>query len=246
LARIGNDDHRHVTLSRGDMVIFSARTIPGNEKAVGAVINGLVDQGMDVVTDRDGLVHVSGHPRKGELEQLYNLLKPQLLVPVHGEPLHLEAQVHFARKNGIKEIVSGRNGDIIRLAPGPGKVIDDAPSGILVKDGLLLIDPEVSGIQERRKLSFVGVATGYITMNRAGEIQGDPDVILFGLPECDQHGDDFEDIALDGLEGAVMSIPKSRRRDANVVTEAARRGLRSAIAERWGKKPLCRVVVNVI
>lgn len=246
LARIANDDHRHVTLSRGDMVIFSARTIPGNEKAVGAVINGLVDQGMDVVTDRDALVHVSGHPRKGELEQLYQLLKPEMLVPVHGEPLHLEAQAKFARKNGIKDVVAGRNGDIIRLAPGPGSVIDEAPSGILVKDGELLTEPDLAGIQERRKLSFVGVATGYITLNRAGEIQGDPQVVLFGLPESDDEGEDFEDIALDGLEGAVRSIPKSRRRDASIVMEAARRGLRSSIAERWGKKPLCRVVVNVI
>lgn len=246
LAQIAHNNHRHVSLDKGDLVVFSSRTIPGNEKEVGALINGLVDQGVEVLTDKEALVHVSGHPRIDELKELYNLLKPDLLVPVHGESLHLETQADLAEECGINEVVTMRNGDIIRLWPGPAEVIDNAPSGILVKDGNLLIEPEVSGLKERRKLSYTGVATGYISMDQRGEIRGDMQVSLFGLPEEDNSGESFEDLAITGLESAVSGIPKRKRKDTALVEEAARRGMRSAIYERWGKKPLCRVLVNVV
>ncbi|MCW1404497.1 hypothetical protein OKA06_20240 [Novosphingobium sp. MW5] len=125
-----------MALSSGDMVIFSSRTIPGNEKAVGEVMNNLSDKGVEIITDRDALVHVSGHPRRGELAQLYKLLQPKVLVPVHGEPLHLAAHATFAKEHGIPEVVRGKNGDIIRLNAGRAAIIDEAPSGILVKDGI--------------------------------------------------------------------------------------------------------------
>ena len=117
LSRIANDDHPAVTLNKGDRVIFSSRTIPGNEKAVGAVINGLITQGVEVITDRTHLVHVSGHPRRDELRDLISWTKPQLLIPVHGEALHLNEHAELARTAGVPNVVTCRNGDLVKLGP---------------------------------------------------------------------------------------------------------------------------------
>lgn len=246
LSRIASGDHRNVGLSKGDMVIFSSRTIPGNERAVGAVMNDLAQTGAEIVTDRDALVHVSGHPRRGELEQLYKLLKPKVVVPVHGEPLHLAAHAAFAKEQKVPEVVSGKNGDIIRLVAGSAGIIDEAPSGILVKDGSILDDPEVTGVRERRKLSYAGAVVVSLVVNRAGELLDDPEVAPLGLPDTDDDGEPMEDIILKAVTGAVTSIPKARRKDADLVGEAARRAARAAVLEVWGKKTLCKVLVTRI
>lgn len=244
LARIAAGDHRNVALSRDDTVIFSSRTIPGNEKAVAEVLNNLADSDISIVTDKDALVHVSGHPRRGELEQLYKVLNPKVVLPVHGEPLHLAAHAAFAKELGVREVVRGKNGDIIRLNEGRAAVIDEAPSGILVKDGTILDDPEVTGVKERRKLSFAGAAIVALVVNRAGDLLSDPDVALLGLPDTDDDGEPMEDIVIKAIVGAVTSIPKARRKDKDVVGEAARRAARSEILDVWGKKTLCKVMVT--
>ncbi|WP_422038443.1 ribonuclease J [Roseibium sp.] len=244
LARIAAGDHRNVALSRDDTVIFSSRTIPGNEKAVAEVLNNLADNDINIVTDRDALVHVSGHPRRGELEQLYKVLNPKVVLPVHGEPLHLAAHAAFAKEQGVPEVVRGKNGDIIRLNAGRAAVIDEAPSGILVKDGSVLDDPEVTGVKERRKLSFAGAAIVALVVNRAGDLLSDPDVALMGLPDTDDDGEPMEDIVIKAVIGAVTSIPKARRKDKDLVGEAARRAARSEILDVWGKKTLCKVMVT--
>ncbi|MBO6895318.1 MAG: ribonuclease J [Roseibium sp.] len=244
LARIAAGDHRNIALSKGDMVIFSSRTIPGNEKAVGEVLNNLADKDAQIVTDKDALVHVSGHPRRGELEQLYKLVEPKVVLPVHGEPLHLSAHAAFAKEQGVPEVVRGKNGDIIRLVAGKAGIIDEAPSGILVKDGHILDDPEVTGVRERRKLSFAGAAVVALVVNRSGDLLDDPDVTLLGLPDTDDDGEPMEDIVTKAVIGAVTSIPKARRKDKNLVGEAARRAARSEILDVWGKKTLCKVMVT--
>ena len=130
LSRIAEDQHPEVTLARGDLVIFSARTIPGNEKAVGRVMNGLIDQGIEVITDRTHLVHVSGHPRRAELAELIGWVKPQILIPVHGEALHLSEHAKLARSLGVPEVIQCRNGDLVRLSPGrPGSSTRCRPGG---------------------------------------------------------------------------------------------------------------------
>ncbi|QFT31987.1 ribonuclease J [Roseibium porphyridii] len=244
LARIASGDHRNIALSKGDMVIFSSRTIPGNEKAVGEVLNNLADKDVEIVTDRDALVHVSGHPRRGELEQLYKVIKPKVVLPVHGEPLHLAAHAAFAKEQGVPEVVRGKNGDIIRLVAGKAAVIDEAPFGILVKDGAILDDPEVTGVRERRKLSYAGAAVVALVVNRGGDLLDDPHVTLLGLPDTDDDGEPMEDIVTKAIVGAVTSIPKGRRKDKDLVGEAARKAARAQILDVWGKKTLCKVVVT--
>src|SRR6516162_7823860 len=148
LARIANDDHPEVTLNRGDRVIFSSRTIPGNEKAVGAIINGLVAQGVEIITDRDDLVHVSGHPRRDELREMLAWTRPQLVIPVHGEALHLAEHAKLARAAGVPRVLTCRNGDLVKLGPGTPGIIDQLPSGRVYKDGTILEDAKSRAVIE--------------------------------------------------------------------------------------------------
>lgn len=246
LARIATNDHRHVVLGEGDMVIFSARAIPGNEKAIGAVMNGLSEQGVQILTDRDALVHVSGHPRTSELAEFYQLTKPRALVPVHGEPLHLEAHRRFAQQSGIRHITVARNGSVVRLAEGTPEIIDDVYAGIWVRDARIVTTPEQSGVKDRRKMAYVGVVFISIVLDQKGNILDDPIVEPIGLPEADMDGDLLEEIVFTSVLGAVESIPRPRRRDPDLIADAMGRACRAAVSQAWGKKPVCRVAVSVI
>ncbi len=175
LSRIAEDQHPEVTLSRGDLVIFSARTIPGNEKAVGRIINGLIDQGIEVITDRTHLVHVSGHPRRAELEELIGWVKPKILIPVHGEALHLSEHAKLARSLGVPEVVQCRNGDLVRLAPNAG-IIDEVPAGRLYKDGTLLVEADARTVADRRRLSFAGSVSVALAITEEGRAGGRPGI----------------------------------------------------------------------
>jgi ribonuclease J len=246
LSRIAADEHPEVTLSRGDRVIFSSRAIPGNEKAVAQVINGLVSQGVEVITDRTHLVHVSGHPRRDELRDMIGWVRPKILIPAHGEALHLAEHAELARRAGVPQVLVCRNGDLVRLAPGPAEIIDKVPSGRLYKDGSLLISAESRAVAARRRLSFSGVVTVALAMSEKGVLLADPEVELIGLPDTDAAGASMTEIAREAVEKAFESLPKPRRRDADAVAEAARRAVRGAIAERWNKKPICYVHVLVV
>ena len=246
LARIAKDEHPRVSLGRGDTVIFSSRTIPGNERAVIDTLNGLVGLGVEIVTDRDALVHVSGHPRRGELAELYKWVRPKALVPVHGETAHMAAQAAFAHAHGIAKVVTTVNGEMVRLCPGPVAVVDEVAAGRLVKDGSLLRTPDQSGVIERRKLSFAGMVAVAVVLTRKGEIAEDPEVALVGLPEEDDTNTPFGVIVEDAAMGALESIPRARRRDPDLVAEAVRRAVRAAVRQAWGKKPICKVLVTMV
>jgi ribonuclease J len=243
LARIAEDEHPEVALSKGDRVIFSSRAIPGNEKAVDRVINGLVAQGVEVVTDRTHLVHVSGHPRRAELLDMIGWVKPQILIPAHGEALHLSEHAELARRAGVPQVLTCRNGDLVRLAPGKAEIIDEIPSGRLYKDGTLLINAEARTVASRRRLSFAGAVSVALALAEDGTLAADPEIELFGIPEADASGASIADIARDAIEEAFDSMPRPRRRDPDAVAEAVRRAVRSAIAQRWNKKPICHVHV---
>jgi ribonuclease J len=232
-----------VALSRGDRVIFSSRAIPGNEKAVMRVINGLVSQGIEVITDRTHLVHVSGHPRVDELTDMINWVRPQILVPAHGEALHMTEHAALARRLGVGKVVLCRDGELIRLAPGaPGK-IDEVPAGRLYKDGSILVSAEERTVADRRRLSFAGVVSVALALTDRGELVADPQLSFAGIPEIDAQGRRMEDIAYDAAVEAFGSMPRARRRDPEAVAEAVRRAVRAALSAAWNKKPVCHVHV---
>jgi ribonuclease J len=246
LARIAEDEHPEVTLSRGDRVIFSARPIPGNEKAIGRVINGLVSQGVEVITDRTHLVHVSGHPRRDELRDMIGWVRPKILIPAHGEALHLAEHAALARRAGVPHVLVCRNGDLVRLAPDGPKIIDEVPSGRLYKDGSILANAAAKTVAARRRLSFAGIVSVALALNDKGQLMANPEVELIGLPDTDAGGASMLEIARDAVEAAFDALPKPRRRDPDAVAEAVRRAVRGAIAERWNKKPICHVHVLTV
>jgi ribonuclease J len=246
LARIAEDEHPEVTLTRGDWVIFSARPIPGNEKAIAQVINGLVAQGVEVITDRTHLVHVSGHPRRDELRDMIKWVRPKILIPAHGEALHLAEHAELARRAGVPQVLLCRNGDLIRLAPGTAEMIDQLPSGRLYKDGSLVIEADARTIAARRRLGFSGIVSVAIAVNDKGALATYPEVECIGLPETDAAGTPLVEIARRAVDETFETLPKPRRRDPDELAESLRRAVRAAIAERWGKKPICHVHVLVV
>ncbi|PWE78434.1 beta-lactamase [Bradyrhizobium sp. SUTN9-2] len=246
LARIANDDHPEITLNRGDSVIFSSRTIPGNEKAVGSIINNLVLQGVEVITDRDALVHVSGHPRRDELRDMISWVKPQILIPVHGEALHLHEHAKLARAAGVPRVLVCRNGDLVKLGPGDPGIVGEVPSGRLYKDGTILEDSKSRAVVERRRMGFSGCAFVAIAMTAQGELAGDPELDLVGIPEKNRAGEAFDDIVFDAVMLTIEGLPRARRRDPDALAESVRRAVRAVINEHWGKKPPCLVHVLTV
>jgi len=246
LARIANDDHPQVTLNKGDCVIFSSRTIPGNEKSVGAIINGLINLGIEVITDRDGLVHVSGHPRRDEMREMISWVRPQLLIPVHGEALHLHEHAKLARAAGVPKVLVCKNGDLVRLGPGEPAIIGQVPSGRLYKDGTILEESKSRAVVERRKLAFAGCAFIAFALTDKGELVDDPEVDLVGIPEKNMAGEALDDLAYDAVIATVETLPRAKRRDPDAVAEAVRRAVRSALNAEWGKKPLVHVHVLTV
>ncbi|TMJ88430.1 MAG: ribonuclease J [Alphaproteobacteria bacterium] len=243
LARIAQDDHPAVALSRGDRVIFSSRAIPGNEKAVMRVLNGLVGQGIEVITDRTHLVHVSGHPRVSELNDMIGWVRPQILIPVHGEPLHMAEHAEVARRAGVGKVVLCRDGELVRLAPGdPGK-IDEVPAGRLYKDGSLIVSAEERTVADRRRLGFAGMVSVALAVNGRGDLIGDLQVRLIGIPEIGTLGRGPEELAYDAAVEAFESMPRARRRDPDALAEAIRGAVRAALSAVWNKKPTCHVHV---
>lgn len=244
LAKLARDEMKTVALSPGDTVVFSSRTIPGNEKAILEIKNLLIDQGMKIIEDGDALVHVSGHPRRSELKRMYEWVRPRIGVPVHGEAAHLVAQGSLMSMSGIPEVAQIRDGDMLRLWPGAAEIIDQVPFGRVFKDGKLVGSDEAMGIRERRKLSFAGHVAVNVVLDDKYELSGDPDLVAIGVAEADASGEALEELMLDAAIGAVDSIPRARRKDLDLVQEAVRRAVRGAANEAWGKKPLVTVFVT--
>lgn len=244
LAKLARNEMKTVALTPGDTVIFSSRVIPGNEKAILEIKNGLIDQGVKIIEDGDALVHVSGHPRRNELRKMYEWTRPRIGVPVHGEAAHLVAQGSLMATSGIPEVAQVRNGDMLRLWPGKPEIIDQVPFGRVYRDGRLIGSEEAMGIRDRRKLSFAGHVAVNVVLDDRYDLAGDPDLVAIGVAQVDGKGDDMEEVLLDAAIGAVDSIPRQRRKDLDLVQEAVRRAVRSAANEAWGKKPLVTVFVT--
>ena len=235
LARIADENHP-IELVAGDVVLFSSRQIPGNEIAIGKVQNQLAARGITLVTDRQSLIHVSGHPGRPELEALYSWLRPEVLVPVHGEMRHMLEQARVGKASGIAHNVVQANGDIVRLAPGaPGRVAQ-VRAGRLVLDGDIITPADGEAITMRRRMAFEGVM---VVVLARGER---PLIEAIGLPL----DEDMDEFIAETEEDILAAIGKLKGRDAQdpaAVHEAARLAARRA-ARRWsGKSPQVRVLM---
>ena len=235
LARIATGDHRHVVFEKGDLVIFSSRVIPGNETAIGRVQNRLLWNGVEVVGEEEGGVHVSGHPCRDELAEMYRLVRPKIAVPVHGEYKHMLAHAELARSMQVPEAMVIENGQALRLEPGGTEVVAEVQSGRCFVDGDVVVPANDDGIRMRRKLSFSGGGAVILVANQDGELLADPELILQGL--ATDHGlTSLEEEGARAVENAVNNLPRLARRDDVRVTEAARIALRRLIRKRLGKR----------
>ena len=243
MARIAEDEHPAASLAPGDMAIFSSRAIPGNEKAVSKIVNGLVAQGVEVVTDRTNLVHVSGHPRRAELARFYAWTRPKIAVPAHGEALHLAEHAVFAKTQGVANVVKARDGDIVLLDVEKAGIVGEIETGRLFKDGEIVLQPGDECIAQRRRLSFAGMISIAIAVSGKGELAGDPDVLIAGLPDKARGGRGMDEIVDTTIFETFDNLPRGKRRDPDVLSGAIERAVRSAINAAWGKKPNVHVLI---
>jgi ribonuclease J len=243
MARIAEGEHPDLKLAKDDLVIFSSRPIPGNERGINAILNGLALQGVHVLTDRDGLVHASGHPRRGEVAQMYDWIRPRIAVPAHGEPMHLAAHADFARARGVEHVFTLRNGAMLSFGPGQPGIVEEVPHGRLLKDGDVLLDPDDQAVNDRVKLAFAGVISIGIALTSKGQLAGDPDVVFTGLPARSRDGKPMDEVVDDAIFGVLDSLPRGMRRDADSVATAVERGVRNTLRNAWGKRPVVHVLV---
>ncbi|HMI40879.1 MAG TPA: ribonuclease J, partial [Sphingomicrobium sp.] len=235
LGRIAFGNHE-IKLAPGDTVIFSSKQIPGNEVAIGRIMNALSDLGLLTITERQAKVHVSGHPGRPELAEMYRWIRPQILLPVHGEARHLAEHARFGLSEGIGQAVVQKNGDIIRLAPGDPKKLGEAHVGRLVLDGDVILPADGSTLNERRKLSVNGVIAVALPLDDGGRLAGRPMIRALGVP-IEQDHDDFIADATDAAEKAVIAGADDAK-----VREAVRLAVRRCATLWTGKKPIVEVM----
>lgn len=245
MARISYETHPAISLDKGDRVIFSSWAIPGNEKEVIGIQNRLIDMGVEVITNADELVHVTGHPRRDELRQLYSWLKPDVLIPVHGEPAHLVAHAKLGVEEGISNVLQMRNGDMARLMPDPQISKGEVPPGELYLDANILCTPQQSGVRGRKRLSFAGIVVASVCVGSDGNLRGTPEVHIDGLPELDDE-ENAVDIVEQAINGVFSGMTKRLRRNPDGLAEAMRRAVRGELNAWWGRKPNVKILLHRI
>ncbi len=236
LARVAAGEHRHIALEAGDVAIFSSRIIPGNERAIFRLQGALAQAGVEIITEHDEFVHVSGHPARDELAEMYSWVRPRIAVPVHGEARHLIEHARFARACQVRETVVVTNGDILRLAPGPAEIVGQAPFGRLALDGKALVPAEGEVVRSRARMMWNGAAVATVVVDGEGELAAPLQLALPGLVG------DASTAALAGeaeaaIRAALATLAKGARGDDAALRETVRLAVRRSIRMARGKKP---------
>ncbi len=238
LTRIAQGDHPNIVLNRGDCVIYSAREIPGNEKAIGRVQDNLERAGVTVITpdDHPEPVHVSGHPARQELIQMYQWLQPKIAVPMHGTHRHLQAHARLARSCQVPEAVVPADGQPVVIHPGQARTIAPVPVARLALDGTRLMPLGVGALRNRFKVVNQGAAVASLVMDAAGALLDDPQLTLFGLEDTDEI-EDLADEIIDDIQDAVEALSDREAKNDDKVRDCARVAVRRGLRRFHGKKP---------
>jgi ribonuclease J len=243
LARIAGDSHPGLRLSAGDTVIFSSKIIPGNERTLYNVHNGLVRKGIEVITEHDHFVHVSGHPCRDEIEQMYRWIKPRIAIPVHGEDRHLHEHLALARSLGVPEPLGVGNGDLVRLAPGKAEVIDDVPIGRLVQENDELIQAGDELFRTRRRLMAHGTVMVGLVLDRYGSLLADPQMSELGAVDLERESE-LQDSVIEAIEDAIDGLDDAAARDDERLRTAVRTAVRRAYKLARFKRPIIEVQIT--
>ncbi|MCP2678599.1 ribonuclease J [Maricaulaceae bacterium NA33B04] len=243
LSRIAEGTHRHVTLGRGDTVIFSSRIVPGNERGIFDLMNRLAARGVKLITEKDEHIHVSGHPCRDELRQMYAWAKPHVAIPVHGERRHLIEHAEFAKSLQIPHALAPQNGSVIEITREGARIVDEAPSGRMYVDGNFLVEGEAESIKERRRLA----GSGHIVVAAIledGDLVSEIDVRAMGVASTYEYDlDDFLNDLAQTADEAFKRMGRRERRDEAAIEEQLRRAVRRDANRIWGKKPHVEVII---
>jgi ribonuclease J len=243
LTRIAAGQHPSVKLDPGDVVIFSSKIIPGNERTLYNLHNSLVSRGVEVITEHDHFVHVSGHPCRDEVEQMYHWIRPQIAIPVHGEPRHLHEHLAFARKLGVPQPLEVKNGDLVRLAPAPATVIDQVPTGRLVLENDELIAAEDDLFRTRRRLMHHGTVLIGLVLDSYGALLASPQLSTFGAADLAREPG-LDQTVLGEIEDAIEDLDDEAVLDDERIRQAARSAVRRALRLVREKRPIIEVQIT--
>jgi ribonuclease J len=235
LARIASESHP-IKLGEGDLVVFSSKQIPGNEMAIGRIQNQLAAKGVAMVTDRQAHVHVSGHPGRPELELMYKWIRPEIILPVHGEMRHMAEQARFALDRGVPKAVVQTNGQLLRLAPGEPELLGHERAGRLILDGDVILPADGATMNERRRISNHGYIAVAVALDNGGRVRGEPAVSIQGVPVEEDRGD----FLAEAREAAAEAVNGGGKDDAKL-REAVRLAVRRRATQWTGKKPIVEV-----
>ena len=241
LARIANGTHPDLHLEKDDNVIFSSRIIPGNEKRLFKIFNDFSKNDINVLSEENSMIHVSGHPAREDLKKMYSWVKPKILIPVHGEQRHMAEHISFAKEMGVKFPVKVSNGEILRLAPGEPEVIDKVTWGRVYLDGKVLIDNDSPVLKERRNMAANGYMEITVLISKNGQIKNNPIVTLKGIPLIEEDASeieyDLEDVVMDTCKTFNLNNSKQEK---NLI-DTLKGNCRKLINDKSGKKPLVNI-----
>jgi len=238
LSKIARDEHQHIVAEKGDTVIFSSKIIPGNEAGIMNLQNQFAKKDIKIITGKDEFVHVSGHPCQDELIEMYNLIQPKSIIPVHGEFRHLVANANLAKSNGIKNSLVIENGTIVKISSKDVSIDQQVESGRLYKDGKIIIYDYESPSNERSKISFTGLIVISIVLQN-NKIKSKPKIKMIGLPEFDEEGIKLSDWVNQALDNVISSKNKSGNLESKIKNAVIRQ-----IREVWGKKPKVEIIFH--
>jgi len=252
LSRIAAGEHRSVKFHKGDVVIFSSKIIPGNEKGIFALQNALADDGIDIVTEKSRDIHVSGHPCRDELSRMYDWVQPEIAIPVHGERRHLLEHAKLAKSLGIKRALAPHNGEMILLASEADektpKIIDIVSSGRLHQDGNDIVSASDEGLRLRRKMAYAGHVSVSMVVNGKGRILSGPEPRISGFPEG-KDGNvlvDLLDAVADEAEDAFDNLSPKAQRDEDLIEAKLKTRIRRKVKELTGKRSVVEAVVHKV
>ena len=238
LSKIARDEHQHIVAEKGDTVIFSSKIIPGNEAGIMNLQNQFAKKDIKIITGKDEFVHVSGHPCQDELIEMYNLIQPKSIIPVHGEFRHLVANANLAKNNGIKKSLVIENGTVVKISSKDVSIDQQVESGRLYKDGKIIIYDYESPSNERSKISFTGLIVISIVLQN-NKIKSKPKIKMIGLPEFDEEGIKLSDWVNQALDNVISSKNKSGNLESKIKNAVIRQ-----IREVWGKKPKVEIIFH--
>ena len=240
MKRISNYSHPDVYIEKDDAVIFSSKIIPGNEKKLYKLHNELVKEGIEVISEETDFIHVSGHPNREDLKDMYNWIKPKSVIPVHGEHRHMLEHINFAKEMQVPYPIKVENGDIVRLYPGnKPEVYDKAPCGRLYVDGLIPVEEDSQSIKERKNISINGFIEATIVITSKGIIHKKPVLTFKGLPVFEK--EEFQYGLQEEIEKTVKSFSLKNKKQEDNLIQALKITCRKFSKEKTGKKPLTNI-----